>query len=66
MDPDAYWKMIAEAVDEQWERAAELAEELLLWTDGSGFPPTITDVPTFDRIVVRQTCEAVKAWDVVS
>ena len=44
MDPHATWKqMQEELVAENWELAMELAEALLAWLKGGGFPPVIGD-----------------------
>lgn len=66
MDPNVCWAGIADAVEkEQWEWACELADSLLAWVERGGFLPTITGKPAFDRIVIWQTCQAVKSWEVV-
>ena len=42
MDPHATWKqMQEELVAENWDIAVELAEALLHWLNGNGFPPLI-------------------------
>ena len=44
MDPHATWKqMQEELIAENWELAMELAEALLAWLKGGGFPPVIGD-----------------------
>jgi len=44
MDPHATWKqMQEELVAENWDIAIELAEALLRWLKGGGFPPVIGD-----------------------
>lgn len=44
MDPHATWKqMQEELIAENWELAMELAEALLTWLKGGGFPPVIGD-----------------------
>lgn len=48
MDPHATWKqMQEELVAENWDIATELAEALLHWLKGNGFPPLIgsSDLP---------------------
>lgn len=47
MDPQAAWKEMVDAFHElDWERARDLAEGLLQWMDGGGFPPDTSDVNT--------------------
>jgi len=65
MDPDATWQMLIEAYCNDWERAAEIAGDLLYWLDRGGFPPTITGNKEFDKLIARTTCDAVAAWDVM-
>lgn len=66
MDPNQTWSDIAVAVEKgNWERAAELAGELVRWIDKGGFVPSVTWKPVFDKILVYQTCTALQAWDVV-
>ena len=44
MDPHATWReMQSELIAENWELAIELAEALLAWLKGGGFPPVIGD-----------------------
>jgi len=44
MDPHATWRDMQNALkDEDWELAIELAEALLTWLKGGGFPPVIGD-----------------------
>ena len=44
MDPHATWReMQSELMAENWELAIELAEALLTWLKGGGFPPLIGD-----------------------
>lgn len=42
MDPHTTWQeMQSELMAENWEAAIELAEALLAWLKGGGFPPVI-------------------------
>ena len=44
MDPHATWRDMQSAlIDEDWDFAIELAESLLGWLLGGGFPPLIGD-----------------------
>jgi hypothetical protein len=44
MDPHATWRDMQNALkDEDWDLAIELAEALLAWLKGGGFPPVIGD-----------------------
>jgi len=44
MDPHATWRDMQNALkDEDWDLAIELAEALLTWLKGGGFPPVIGD-----------------------
>jgi hypothetical protein len=44
MDPHATWReMQSELMAENWELAIELAEALLAWLKGGGFPPLVGD-----------------------
>ena len=48
MDPHATWKQMQEELAaENWDIAIELAEALLTWLDGNGFPPLVgsNDLP---------------------
>ena len=48
MDPHATWKQLQEELAaENWDIAIELAEALLTWLDGNGFPPVVgsNDLP---------------------
>jgi hypothetical protein len=66
MDPNAAWRDLSQAIaDNEWQRAADIAAELMEWLDRDGFPPSITGRASFDRIVVRSTCTAIVAWEVV-
>jgi hypothetical protein len=65
MDPNAAWLALAQAVaDDEWETAAEIADNLLTWLARGGFPPTITGLRAFDALAARRACEAVACWDV--
>lgn len=67
MDPNQTWNDLSVAVEDgDWHHASELAEELMAWIDRGGFLPTITGKPAFDRIAIWQTCDAIRAWDVVT
>lgn len=66
MDANQTWVALCAAVaDTDWGLAAELADGLLEWLAKGGFPPEITGVQVFDKLVARATCESVAAWDVV-
>ena len=65
MDPTAAWVELSQAVhDDEWERAAEIAENILEWLSKDGFPPIITGVRTFDILAARAACESIAAWEV--
>lgn len=64
MDPNATWQELADAfVDDDKERCAELATNLVDWLGRGGFPPTVTRHQDFDRVVVRTFCESVIAYE---
>ena len=64
MDPDKAWREIAEAIgDDDWVRAAELADGLILWLDRDGYAPKVTGQIIFDRMVVHATCDRIAAWE---
>ena len=43
MDPQECWMNLAQAVaDEDWDRAGELAEDLVGWVSRGGFVPSVT------------------------
>lgn len=64
MDPSTVWQQMSEAVEEDdWERAAELADDLLEWLRKGGFPPCISGQEKFDRLVALRTAQSVAAWD---
>lgn len=66
MDPNQAWRDLSEAVaDDEWQRAADIAGELMDWMDRDGFPPSITGQRIFDRIVAKSTCTAIVAWEVL-
>jgi hypothetical protein len=61
MDPNAAWKEMAAAVEnDDWEIADELAEGLLGWLERGGFPPSITGQDEFDRIAAKAACREVR------
>ncbi len=65
MDPNATWRELADSVAQDgWPKAEELANDLRYWLECGGFPPRITGQQVFDRIVVKNTCDAILAWDV--
>lgn len=62
MDPQAAWDRLLEAYAEQdWEAVEELADGLLAWLDGQGFPPQTTPGRNLDadwnRAVARSACQ---------
>lgn len=60
MDPQATWLAITEAMKHaDCETAANRAEDLLTWLKKDGFPPSITTVVVFDRVIAKATCEAI-------
>jgi hypothetical protein len=66
MDPNQAWSDLSQAVEaDDWEEAEVSASNLLHWIGEGGFPPSITGNARFDRIVVKATCDAIAAWEVV-
>jgi hypothetical protein len=64
MDPNQAWLDLASAIDDDdWDRASEIADDLLEWLTKGGFTPKVTGQPTFDGLVVRCTCEGVAVTD---
>jgi hypothetical protein len=60
MDPETTWREMAELFGSgQLNDAKQKARDLQKWLDVQGFPPTITDVPAFNRLVARAACTAV-------
>lgn len=50
MDPQATWEELLKARQERdWDRAEELAENLLEWMKKRGFPPTTVGEATIGR-----------------
>jgi hypothetical protein len=64
IDPNACWLELSEAFGEDWDRAEELADALLDWMERGGFPPQITGRTELDRLIAKQTCQAIQAWDI--
>ena len=65
MDPEKAWRQLAEAIaNDDSSLATELADGLLAWLDRNGFPPKITGLLAFDRMVVEATCDRIVAWEV--
>jgi hypothetical protein len=64
VDPNQTWHDLSEAFGKDWEKADELADELLDWIERGGFPPKITENDEFDKCICRRMCEAIAAWDV--
>lgn len=65
VDPNATWLEMSQAVaNDDWERAAELADILLCWLKRGGFAPVVTADPKFNRLVVQTTCQAIASWEV--
>ena len=46
-----------------WERAFDIATELISWVMRDGFLHTITGKSDVDKNVVLQTCETVQSWE---
>lgn len=66
MDPNQAWTDLCAAVaDDDWDTASEIADNLLDWLTKGGFPPHISGVYPFDRLVAKAACEAVTSWEVV-
>lgn len=64
MDPNTVWSDLARAIErDDWNEATELAEMLVDWIERQGFPPTITGIATFDRIVTAAAATAIAAWE---
>ena len=64
MDPSESWTELSRAIgDNDWQAAGGRADELLGWLRKGGFPPRITGIEPFDRIVTRATCESIAAWE---
>lgn len=60
MDPNATWKDLADAFQENdWPRMVELAQALSEWLDKDGYPPTITRHQAFDRYAVACACAGI-------
>ena len=65
MDPNQAWMDMARAVrDDEWERAATLAEELLAWFKRDGFPPAITGIREFDIVAAKAICTTILFWEI--
>jgi hypothetical protein len=65
MDPDKAFVLLTDQIEkDEWQEAAETAENLLVWLQKEGFPPRITGRTTVDRIIAESTCRAVAAWQV--
>ena len=63
MDPTASWEELSRAIaGDNWPVASILADEILAWLRKGGFPPRISGVEQFDRIVARSMCESIAAW----
>ena len=66
MDPNQTWHDLGRAIErDDWDEATDLAELLVDWIERQGFPPTITGIVAFDRIVTAATAKAVAAWETV-
>lgn len=62
MDPNTAWSDLSWAVEnDDWQAAAEIAENLVDWIGKAGSPPTITGFSTFDLIVVAATAHTITA-----
>jgi len=64
MDPQAAWDQLLEAYAEHdWAAIEELADGLLAWLDGQGFPPQTTAGRNlgadWNRAVARSACQFV-------
>lgn len=58
MDPNAAWKLMAEAGGDG-EQRFDAALGLRNWLAVGGFPPRITGIDEFDRLAAQATCDAV-------
>jgi hypothetical protein len=66
MDPNQTWSDLSRAIErDDWDEATDLGEALVDWIERGGFPPTITGIQAFDRIVTAATAQAVAAWETV-
>jgi len=66
LDPNQVWSDLSRAIErDDWDEATELAEMLVDWIERQGFPPTITGIAAFDRIVAAATAKAVATWETV-
>jgi hypothetical protein len=66
MDPNQTWSDLSEAFgEEDWDRVDELASALAEWLDRGGFPPSVTGHKAFDKLVAKNACNALLAWDVL-
>jgi len=64
MDPNEIWQNLARAIErDDWDEATELAEILVEWIERQGFPPTITGIAAFDRIVTAAAARAIATWE---
>lgn len=65
MDPQKTWRELSKAVEqEDWHQAGIHADDLIGWLAKGGFPPKITGIEAFDRVVAKATCKAIACWDV--
>ena len=66
MDPDATWLELRDTfLERQWLDVADLAQELLDWLQGGGFPPHFGNDPSrretdreWDKLVALQAARA--------
>lgn len=66
MDPEKAWSDLSRAViANQWQEAAEIAEELTDCLSRGGFPPRITGNQFIDRLVVNAACQMIATWELV-
>jgi len=50
--------------DRDWQNASEIAENLVEWMRGGGFPSHITAKTDFDRVVANTACQAISVWEI--
>lgn len=63
MDPNATWEMILLAHrSEEWEACQDACSDLYAWMQNGGFPPRITGIELFDKLMAQTVCTNYFGW----
>lgn len=63
MDPNATWRVLLQShQNEEWESCQEACSDLYAWLQNGGFPPRITGIDLFDKVMAQAVCTSYVEW----